>query len=47
MIGYRNVVWQDWPITIVTGAYLGHAVGRYVGMSVLKGVVLAGKPHEE
>lgn len=29
--------WQKWPVTIVTGAYLGWAVGKYLGATVLKG----------
>lgn len=26
--------WQTWPVTVVTGAYIGHAVGRIVGEMV-------------
>lgn len=29
--------WQKWPITIVTGAYIGFAVGKLVGGTLLKG----------
>jgi len=29
--------WQKWPITIVTGAYIGFAVGKLLGGFVLKG----------
>jgi phosphatidylinositol glycan class F len=29
--------WQKWPVTIVTGAYAGWALGRMVGGVVLKG----------
>ncbi|CZR53100.1 related to GPI-anchor biosynthesis protein PIG-F [Phialocephala subalpina] len=29
--------WQAWPITVVTGAYLGYGVGKVVGGWVLKG----------
>ncbi|KAF2011447.1 GPI-anchor biosynthesis protein-like protein [Aaosphaeria arxii CBS 175.79] len=29
--------WQKWPITIVTGAYIGFAVGKSVGGTLLKG----------
>lgn len=29
--------WQKWPVTIVTGAYAGYAVGKLVGGLVLKG----------
>ena len=29
--------WQRWPVTIVTGAYLGCCVGKYVGEYVLRG----------
>jgi phosphatidylinositol glycan class F len=29
--------WQKWPVTIVTGAYMGWAVGRMAGGFVLKG----------
>lgn len=33
----RDREWQKWPVTIVTGAYLGYAVGKLVGGVVLKG----------
>ena len=29
--------WQKWPVTIVTGAYMGYVVGKMVGGWVLKG----------
>ncbi|KAI4191987.1 MAG: hypothetical protein LQ348_003316, partial [Seirophora lacunosa] len=29
--------WQKWPVTIITGAYVGWAVGRLVGEFLLKG----------
>lgn len=29
--------WQKWPITIVTGAYIGFAVGKVLGGYVFKG----------
>lgn len=29
--------WQKWPVTIVTGAYLGYAVGKLLGGTLLKG----------
>ncbi|KAF2646371.1 hypothetical protein P280DRAFT_387553 [Massarina eburnea CBS 473.64] len=29
--------WQKWPITIVTGAYVGYAVGKLLGGTLLKG----------
>lgn len=29
--------WQKWPVTIVTGAYAGYAVGKLVGGKLLKG----------
>lgn len=29
--------WQKWPITVVTGAYIGWAVGKTVGGTVLRG----------
>ncbi|KAF2189027.1 GPI-anchor biosynthesis protein-like protein [Zopfia rhizophila CBS 207.26] len=29
--------WQKWPVTIVTGAYTGFAVGKLVGGTLLKG----------
>ncbi|ORY17092.1 GPI biosynthesis protein Pig-F [Clohesyomyces aquaticus] len=29
--------WQKWPVTIVTGAYIGFAVGKLVGGTLLKG----------
>ncbi|KAH8811694.1 GPI biosynthesis protein Pig-F [Xylogone sp. PMI_703] len=29
--------WQKWPVTIVTGAYGGYVVGKFVGGLVLKG----------
>lgn len=29
--GSRDREWQKWPVTIITGAYLGYAVGKTVG----------------
>ncbi|KAF1958021.1 hypothetical protein CC80DRAFT_491329 [Byssothecium circinans] len=29
--------WQKWPVTIVTGAYIGYAIGKLVGGTLLKG----------
>lgn len=29
--------WQKWPVTIVTGAYLGYALGKILGGTVFKG----------
>ncbi|KAI9717637.1 MAG: hypothetical protein M1812_004582 [Candelaria pacifica] len=29
--------WQKWPVTIVTGAYLGYVVGKFAGGYLLKG----------
>ena len=29
--------WQKWPVTIVTGVYIGFVVGRYAGEYVLRG----------
>ncbi|KAI5801467.1 GPI-anchor biosynthesis protein-like protein [Peziza echinospora] len=29
--------WQKWPVTILTGAYLGYALGKIGGMYVFKG----------
>lgn len=28
---YRDRPWQAWPITILTGAYIGYCVGGFVG----------------
>jgi len=36
-IGHRDRDWQKWPVTIVTGAYIGWAVGRWAGMYWLWG----------
>jgi hypothetical protein len=33
----RDREWQKWPVTIVTGAYIGYAVGKLLGGTVLKG----------
>jgi phosphatidylinositol glycan class F len=32
--------WQKWPVTIVTGAYIGWALGRTVGGLLVKGKVI-------
>lgn len=29
--------WQKWPVTILTGAYLGYAVGKFAGIYVVNG----------
>lgn len=29
--------WQKWPVTIVTGAYVGYALGKLLGGTLLKG----------
>lgn len=29
--------WQKWPVTILTGAYLGYVVGKFAGMYVVGG----------
>lgn len=29
--------WQKWPITIVTGMYMGYIIGKFVGGLILKG----------
>jgi phosphatidylinositol glycan class F len=29
--------WQKWPVTILAGAYVGYAVGKIVGGTLLKG----------
>jgi phosphatidylinositol glycan class F len=29
--------WQKWPVTILAGAYMGYAVGKVVGGTLLKG----------
>lgn len=34
---YRDREWQKWPVTIVTGAYVGYAVGKLLGGTLLKG----------
>jgi hypothetical protein len=33
----RDRKWQQWPVTIVTGAYIGYAVGKLLGGTLLKG----------
>lgn len=33
----RDREWQKWPITIVTGAYLGYVVGTFAGEYLLRG----------
>jgi len=33
----RDRDWQAWPITIVTGAYIGYAVGKLAGGVLFKG----------
>lgn len=34
---HRDREWQKWPITIVTGAYLGYVVGKLGGEYLLRG----------
>ena len=29
--------WQKWPVTIVTGAYMGYTVGKLAGAWLLRG----------
>ncbi|KAI9764175.1 MAG: Glycosylphosphatidylinositol (GPI) anchor assembly protein [Geoglossum simile] len=29
--------WQKWPVTVLTGAYIGYAVGKFMGGYVFKG----------
>ena len=36
--------WQKWPVTIVTGAYIGWAIGKTVGGLLLKGLVVDLRP---
>jgi phosphatidylinositol glycan class F len=33
----RDREWQKWPVTIVTGAYIGFTVGKLAGGLLLKG----------
>lgn len=37
LIMCRDREWQKWPVTIVTGAYIGYAVGKLLGGTLLKG----------
>jgi phosphatidylinositol glycan class F len=37
LIANRDREWQKWPITIVTGAYIGFVVGKLLGGTLLKG----------
>lgn len=37
MSGFRDRDWQKWPVTIVTGAYIGHVLGKYLGRYLFKG----------
>ena len=39
--------WQKWPVTIVTGMYLGALVGNLAGRHVLWGRTIQFRPHEE
>ncbi|KAL8638299.1 MAG: hypothetical protein Q9228_004538 [Teloschistes exilis] len=36
-ISLRDREWQKWPVTIITGAYIGWAVGRLAGEFLFKG----------
>ena len=33
----RDREWQKWPVTIVTGAYGGYLLGKFIGKYVLAG----------
>lgn len=33
----RDREWQKWPVTIITGAYVGYALGKLLGGTVWKG----------
>lgn len=33
----RDREWQKWPVTIVTGAYIGFVVGKTLGGLLFKG----------
>lgn len=37
LIRHRDREWQKWPVTIVTGAYIGYAMGKLLGGTLLKG----------
>jgi hypothetical protein len=37
LISSRDRAWQKWPVTIITGAYIGYAVGKLLGGTLLKG----------
>lgn len=28
---YRDREWQEWPVTILTGAYIGYLIGKTLG----------------
>lgn len=32
--------WQKWPVTIITGAYIGWAVGKSAGGLLLRGKII-------
>lgn len=34
---HRDREWQKWPITIVTGAYLGWGIGSFAGGYLFRG----------
>ena len=36
--------WQKWPVTVVTGVYVGWALGRTVGGTLLRGKVVDLRP---
>ena len=36
----RDREWQKWPVTVVTGAYVGWAMGNFLGAYVLRGRVV-------
>lgn len=36
-ISLRDREWQKWPVTIITGAYIGWAAGRLAGEFLFKG----------
>ena len=35
---HRDREWQKWPVTIITGLYIGAVVGKLLGAYVVKGV---------
>lgn len=37
---FRDREWQKWPVTIVTGAYIGFAVGKLAGGLLFRGKII-------